>query len=109
MRKAAVYNNGILAGLLIEDNQRHYTFQYNERYLADPNLPAISIQLSKSKPMYQSEFLFPVFSNMVAEGANLAIQTRYLKIDEKDVLGLLVATAGADSIGSITIKLMEEK
>lgn len=109
MRKAEVYNNGILAGLLIEDNQHHYSFQYNERYLADPTLPAISIQLSKSNPMYQSKFLFPVFSNMVAEGANLAIQSRYLKIDEKDVLGLLIATAGSDSIGSITIKPIEEK
>ena len=41
---------------------------------------------------------------MIAEGANLAIQSRYLKIDERDILSLLEATAYSDSIGAITVK-----
>src|SRR5262245_9780527 len=106
MRTAEVYNNGILAGYLMEDDRRHYTFIYTDNYLVRPEQPAISLQLSKSRKEYHSEHLFPVFSNMIAEGANLAIQTRYLKIDERDVFGLLAATAGADSIGSLTIKLI---
>jgi HipA-like protein len=41
---------------------------------------------------------------MVAEGVNLAIQSMHLKIDERDLFSLLLATAGADVIGSITVK-----
>jgi serine/threonine-protein kinase HipA len=53
--------------------------------------------------------MFPFFSNMLAEGANLAIQGRYLKIDERDILSLLGATAGNDTIGAVTIKLTAKK
>ena len=41
---------------------------------------------------------------MLSEGANKAIQNRLLKIDEKDYFGLLLATAGGDRIGPLTIK-----
>jgi serine/threonine-protein kinase HipA len=49
--------------------------------------------------------MFPFFSNLIAEGANLAIQTRYLNIDEKDILSLLEATAAFDTVGAVTIKM----
>jgi HipA-like protein len=41
---------------------------------------------------------------MIAEGVNLEIQSRYFKIDKKDVLRLLAATATCDTIGSVTVK-----
>jgi HipA-like protein len=41
---------------------------------------------------------------MIAEGANLAIQSRYLKIDPKDTLSLLLATCGSDTIGDVIVK-----
>lgn len=106
MRAAEVYNNGILAGVLTEEDQNHYVFRYNDAYFADQVKPAISLTLPKFKQEYHSEFLFPFFSNMVAEGTNLAIQCRYLKIDERDILSLLGATAGNDTIGAVTIKLI---
>jgi serine/threonine-protein kinase HipA len=49
--------------------------------------------------------MFPFFSNMIAEGTNLAVQSRYLKIDQNDVMSLLTATANDDSIGAVTVKL----
>jgi HipA-like protein len=109
MRKAEVFNNGILAGVLTEEGPNHYSFRYNDVYYHDPEKPAISLTLSKSKQEYFGEFMFPFFSNMLAEGANLAIQCRYLKIDEGDVLSLLGATASNDTIGSVTVKLIERK
>ena len=107
MRKAEVFDNGVLAGVLIEDNSDHYIFRYDDAYFIDPNKPAISLSLPKFHKEYHSRFMFPFFSNMVAEGANLSIQSRYLKIDERDILSLLGATAENDTIGAVTVKLIE--
>ena len=109
MRKAEVFENGILAGVLVEEGPTHYMFRYDDDYFSDPQKLAISITLPKSQQEYHSGFLFPFFGNMVAEGANLAIQSRYLKIDERDILSLLGATAKNDTIGTVTLKLIEQK
>jgi HipA-like protein len=109
MRKAEVFYKDILAGVLVEEGTNHFTFRYDDAYFNDREKPAISLTLSKSRLEYHSEFMFPFFSNMLAEGANLAIQGRYLKIDERDVLSLLGATAEYDTIGAVTIKLIAEK
>lgn len=108
MRKAAVYRNGIFAGILTEQDRNKYTFQYDEAYFNDISKYAISLTLPKTQREYRSEHMFPFFSNMVAEGTNLAIQSRYLKIDERDVLSLLAATASKDTIGAVTIKIIDQ-
>ena len=109
MRKAEVYRNGILAGILTEENRKSFIFRYDDLYFADKSKPAISITISKKQQEYKSEFLFPFFSNMIAEGANLAIQSRYLNIDEQDILGLLDITASSDSIGAVTLQFIDHK
>lgn len=107
MRRAAVFFKGRRAGYLIEESRSSFIFRYEDAYFINRALPAISLTLPKTQQEYSSEFMFPFFSNMIAEGTNLAIQSRYLKIDETDVLSLLIATAGNDSIGAVTIKLAE--
>ena len=107
MRKAEVYRSGILAGVLTEESRNGYLFRYDDAYFNDNNKSAISLTLPKTQQEYRSDHMFPFFSNMVAEGANLAIQSRYLKIDERDVLSLLGATASTDTIGAVTVKLIE--
>lgn len=109
MRTAAVYRNGILAGILREENRQHFVFRYEDGYFTDSSKPAISMTLPKTQQEYHSEFLFPFFSNMLAEGTNLAIQSNYLKIDERDVLQLLGATAASDTIGAVTVQLIEKE
>jgi HipA-like protein len=108
MRKAEVYRNGILAGILAEESRNSYSFRYDDAYFNDGNKYAISLTLPKTQQEYRSEYMFPFFSNMVAEGTNLAIQSRYLKIDERDVLSLLAATASRDTIGAVTVKLIDQ-
>ena len=108
MRKAEVYRNGILAGILTEESHNSYLFRYDDMYFNDSSKSAISLTLPKTQQEYRSEHMFPFFSNMVAEGANLAIQSRYLKIDERDVLSLLGATASTDTIGAVTVRLIEQ-
>lgn len=108
MRKAAVYRNDRLAGYLIEDDQRSFTFTYEDEYFIDSDAPAISLTLPKSKKEYSGKNLFPFFFNMLSEGVNKKLQNRTLRIDEKDHFGLLLATAQNDTIGAITIKPINE-
>lgn len=108
MRKVEVYRNNTLAGELIQENSKSYIFKYNDAYLANNSLPAISLTLPKDQQEYKSTFLFPFFFNMLSEGVNRKLQSRQLKIDEKDFFGLLMETAKYDTIGAITLKSMTE-
>jgi serine/threonine-protein kinase HipA len=103
MRTLEIYRNGILAGLLIEENRKTYIFRYDEQYFIDDHYPAISLTLPKTQKEYISEFLFPFFFNMLSEGVNRKSQSLQLKIDEEDNFGLLAATAQYDTIGAITV------
>ena len=108
MRKAAVYRNGELTGILIEEN-REYIFRYDDAWFASDSMPAVSLTLPKNRQEFRSDFLFPFFYNMLSEGANKKLQNIQLRIDEEDSFGLLLATAQYDTIGAITIKPLEEK
>lgn len=104
MRRAEVFYNGIAAGELTEVSPEEYVFRYSDAYFADPKMPAVSLTLPKTQQEYRSEQLFPYFYNLLSEGANRSLQARLLKIDENDNFGLLLATAGVDTIGAITLK-----
>lgn len=106
MRQAEVLVNKIAAGILTETDEGHFVFRYNDAYLVSDELPPISLAFPKRKDEYVSDELFPFFFNMLSEGANKAIQCRTLKIDEQDAFGLLLATAGYDTIGAITIRAL---
>jgi serine/threonine-protein kinase HipA len=108
VRKAEIYRNGKLAGMLIEESRDKYFFRYADAYFADSLQPPISLTLPKTQQEYQSEYLFPFFFNMLSEGVNRKLQNLQLKIDENDNFGLLMATAQHDTIGAITVKPIEK-
>jgi serine/threonine-protein kinase HipA len=107
MRTAQVFYNHIPAGILTEEDRHAYRFVYDDAYFNNVGLPAISLMFPKSQKEFQSGYLFPFFYNMLAEGVNRALQSRRLRIDEDDAFGLLLATAGYDTIGAITVKPVE--
>lgn len=104
MRRALVYRNLNLAGTLTEESRNSYVFQYDDSYFRDASMPPVSLTMPKTQQTYQSERLFPFFSNMVAEGENRKVQSRLLHVDEQDLFGLLLASGSADTIGNITIQ-----
>ena len=108
MKKAEVYRNGILAGILIQEKRDSYIFRYDDFYFQNPDQPAISLTLPKIKKEYQSKNIFPFFFNMLSEGVNKRLQCKQLKIDEKDYFGLLIATAQSDTIGAVTLSFIKE-
>ena len=106
-RSARVFYNTIPAGILTKSGNT-YRFVYDEAYLNTTNARPVSVTLPLRKEIYESDFLFPVFVNMLSEGANKRIQNRLLKIDENDYFGLLLATANGDSIGPVTVTEIHE-
>ena len=108
MRKAEVYCHNIKAGLLTEDMPgRNYTFVYYKEYIADSTHEPISVTMPMREEPYLSDYLFPVFTNMLPEGANRKIVCRSWRLDEKDFFGLLLKIATHDTIGAITVKEVE--
>jgi HipA-like protein len=104
MRAAEIYRNGILAGVLTEEDRKRFIFRYDDAYFNDASKAAISLTLPKTQQEYSSEFLFPFFFNMLSEGANRKLQSTQWKIDEEDHFGLLLATAQYDTVGAVTVK-----
>lgn len=102
-RSAQVFYNSTPAGILTKAGDS-YRFAYDETYLNTPGSRPVSITLPLKKEVYESHVLFPVFVNMLSEGANKRIQCRLLRIDENDYFSLLLATTKDDSIGPITVK-----
>lgn len=103
MRIAEVLWNDQLAGILTQVDLAHYEFEYTDAWLADSSKPAISLTFPKSEKKYQADHLFPFFFNMLSEGVNRKLQSRLLKIDEKDHFGLLLAVGSKDSIGAVSV------
>lgn len=104
MRRANVYINNVLAGVIVENNRHDYIFRYDNTYYQNRSNPPVSLTLPLTRQEYRSTHLFPFFSNMLSEGSNRRVQSRFLKIDENDNFGLLLATAQYDTPGAITIK-----
>lgn len=108
MRKAIVYCHDIEAGLLEESTLgRGYTFTYDKQYMMDRTHDPVSLTMPFRERPYQSDYLFPVFTNMLPEGANRKIVCRSWRMDEKDFFGLLLKIATHDTIGAITLKEVE--
>ena len=104
MRSASVLRNGEQVGLLIKESPKRYRFVYDEAWLNDSTKPSISLTLPKVQKEFVSDYLFPVFFNMLSEGVNLKLQARRLQIDENDFFSLLLQTSTTDTIGAVTLK-----
>lgn len=102
MRRAIVKFKDIPAGILAE-NELGFEFKYDDIYFQNSVQRAVSVTMPKTQQTYIHPSLFPIFYNMLPEGANKEIICRSLRIDENDFFGLLLATAQYDTIGAITI------
>jgi len=104
MIEAHVFWNDVLAGKLTQFTSDRYEFEYDNEWIHDTSTSPISLTMPKSQKVYRSRCLFPVFFNLIAEGANRRLQSRQLRIDDKDYFGLLLATARTDTVGAITVQ-----
>lgn len=103
-RQGNVFCKKKLAGKLAEREDGMITFCYHPNYVAEPTATPISLTLPLQKKTYVSKTLFPFFCGLLAEGTLKELQCRTLKIDKNDALGLLLKTAGVDTIGDVIVK-----
>ena len=103
VKSAEVFHNNFLVGELSKADTM-YIFKYDDKYLKDKFLPAISLTLPKKEEAFVSEYLFPFFYGLLAEGDSKELQCRTLKIDENDNFTRLLKTAGGDTIGGVLVK-----
>ncbi len=106
-RGAEVYRNSLFVGILSQEHDMTFKFEYDQEYLNNAAYPAVSLTMPKSQKVYKSNYLFPFFFNMLSEGVNRKLQSRQLQISEDDHFGLLLATSSNDTIGAIRLKQME--
>jgi serine/threonine-protein kinase HipA len=104
---AHVFYNNKLAGVLTK-KPGSFSFAYDHNYLNESGSRPISVTLPLRREAYTSDILFPLFVNMLSEGANKQLQCRMLRIDENDYFNLLLATAKDDNIGPITLNEIHE-
>mgnify|MGYP003450313925 CR=1 len=101
-RKAKIFVNDLLAGILIETADGEYTFQYDAVYLTDDNNHPVSLTLPKQKEVYYSKILFPFFDGLIPEGWLMDIGAKNWKLHYKDRMGLLLYLC-TDCIGNVSV------
>lgn len=104
MRSAKVLYKGEFSGILEQDDDGSFNFQYNVAWLQDNSKPSISLTLPKTQKEFFSKELFPFFYHLLPEGVNKRMVCKTYKIDESDAFGILLNTAKTDAIGAITIE-----
>jgi HipA-like protein len=105
-RRGTVYQDGHFAGVL-EELPEGYMFRYADDYLTAQALPPISLSMPKRVEPYWSPRLHSFFEGLLTEGPAAALQCQVLHLDIEDLFGRLLATAGHDTIGSVTIRPAE--
>lgn len=77
---------------------------YDDVWWGSSDKPAISLTLPKNQQEYRSEYLFPFFFHLLPEVANKEAVCFALRIDREDHFGLLLHTAGHDTIGAVRVQ-----
>ncbi len=98
MRKAEIYQQGVLAGALVGEG-RHFSFRYVKDYSGEP----VSLTMPVSEEIYEFHRFPAVFEGLLPEGAQLAAMLRRYKLDRDDFFGQLLLVGG-DLVGSLQVK-----
>ena len=98
MRSARVFVNDSKAGMLHEEEESRYVFEYDEEY----DGPAVSLLMPVERRRYHFDRFPPFFEGLLPEGSNLENLLRLQRLDRHDCFGQLVAV-GRDLVGAVTV------
>lgn len=104
MRTVSVYYGTTYAGQLAELSRGSYEFTYDDAFMNDRSTPPVSVNLPKTRKTFHSDHIFPIFTNMLPEGANRRAICRAKKVDETDFFSMLEMICGMDTIGMVALK-----
>src|SRR5690349_15890824 len=103
MRKAQIFYQDLLAGLLVETDEGEYTFEYDLDYIANYPNQFITFSMPVVKGKYKENRLFPFFEGLIPEGWLLDIASKNWKINQNDRMGLLLACC-QNCIGAVSVQ-----
>lgn len=102
MRRAEIYYEDNLAGMLTETDEGDYLFQYDEQYVAEHPTEFITFSMPVSRMLYRNNRLFPFFEGLIPEGWLLDIASKSWKINRNDRMGLLLACC-RNCVGAVSV------
>jgi serine/threonine-protein kinase HipA len=102
MRQAIIKYNHIKAGLLTENDNGEYVFEYDEAYVKNYPNQFITFNMPVRVMQYKSKRLFPFFDGLIPEGWLLNIAAESWRINKNDRMGLLLACC-QNSIGAVSV------
>ena len=102
LRRAEIFQSGILAGYLEESHDGGWSFAYVDGYAEIP----ISLTLPVRREPYVFTAFPAVFDGLLPEGEQLQALLKKQKIDRNDCFTQLV-TVGQDLVGSLSASLVK--
>lgn len=108
MRSCEILVNKEKAGILKELDNREFIFVYYPEYLKKEDAKPVSLTMPLREEPYYCKHLFPPFANMLSEGENREVQSRFLHIDPNDDFGIMLETCLYDTIGVITVNPLQK-
>lgn len=102
MRRAKIYYQNNLAGILTETDEGDYVFQYDKQFVEEHPKEFITFSMPVSQVPYRDKRLFPFFEGLIPEGWLLAIASKSWKINRNDRMGLLMACC-RNCIGAVSV------
>lgn len=104
MREALVLVNNKPAGILKEEIRgKKYILSYQENYSG----PDISLNLPRSKKVFEFDTFPPFFDGLLPEGPQLEGLLKRSKIDRDDYFSQLL-TVGEDLVGAVNVVRLDE-
>lgn len=108
MRRAEIYYQDVLAGILTETNDGEYIFQYEKDYVVKYPKQFITFSMPVTETKYVDKRLFPFFEGLIPEGWLLDIASKNWKLNQNDRMGLLLACC-ENCIGAVSVKPIPEE
>ncbi len=99
MRKAKIYFDRAPAGILSEQTNQKFLFEYFDDYQG----PAISLTLPSTQKKYLFKQFPSFFDGLLPEGPQLEALLKLAKLDRNDFFGQLI-TVGKDLVGAVSVE-----
>lgn len=106
MRVGYVYFDNSFCGMLTQDDNNKFIFEYTDEWFNDQTKKQVSLTLPKTQKRYESNILFPFFDGLIPEGYLLELALKKYNIQSNDRMAILLKTC-LNPIGIISVK--EEK
>lgn len=99
MRQAEVTIDKQFAGILTEQDNKHYVFEYDDRYCGAP----VSLTMPVAQKKFEYRHFPAFFDGLLPEGIMLTALLKLDKLDANDYFGQLIAV-GNDLVGNVCVR-----